>query len=190
MHTWKTCLTMLWVFKVLKININVLFYNELIDWQKTYTEAPILSNVSDQFLHSLVKSRRNDDSTTAILHTSFRARHWQSRPYSFVIKIQEKLWSKIKFVLENKWQSLKAWKIFFSNTYVNYILSYVMSCHELCLVLMLYRCCLSSNKWNFSSFSLHLSCPFCDELTFIRSTTTDFVGYSLGLILYHSFSKT
>lgn len=49
------------VFEVPKINLNASSYIDLIDWQQTYSQPPILSNVSDDTLHSLVESGGDDE---------------------------------------------------------------------------------------------------------------------------------
>ncbi|KAF2881530.1 hypothetical protein ILUMI_24648 [Ignelater luminosus] len=49
----------LWVFEVPKINLNVSFYIDLIDWQQ-YSQPPILCEVSNETLHFLLESGGND----------------------------------------------------------------------------------------------------------------------------------
>lgn len=49
------------VFEVPKINLNASSYIDLIDWQQAYSQPPILSNVSDETLHSLVESGGDDE---------------------------------------------------------------------------------------------------------------------------------
>lgn len=49
------------VFEVPKINLNASTYIDLIDWQQSYSQPPILTNVPDETLHSLVESGGDDE---------------------------------------------------------------------------------------------------------------------------------
>ncbi|KAH9638792.1 hypothetical protein HF086_002032 [Spodoptera exigua] len=49
------------VFEVPKINLNASTYIDLIDWQQSYSQPPILTNVPDETLHSLVESGGGDE---------------------------------------------------------------------------------------------------------------------------------
>ncbi|KAK4881771.1 hypothetical protein RN001_005090 [Aquatica leii] len=49
------------VFEVPKINLNASSYIDLIDWQQSYSQPPILTNVPDKTLHSLVESGGDDE---------------------------------------------------------------------------------------------------------------------------------
>ncbi|KAK4881795.1 hypothetical protein RN001_005114 [Aquatica leii] len=49
------------VFEVPKINLNASSYIDLIDWQQSYSQPPILTNVPDKTLHSLVESGDDDE---------------------------------------------------------------------------------------------------------------------------------
>lgn len=49
------------VFEVPKINVNASSYIDLIDWQQSYSQPPILTNVPDETLHSLVESGGDDE---------------------------------------------------------------------------------------------------------------------------------